>query len=111
VKGYSINQQRFKQNAVELQHAMALIQKAAQSPSMETDMGRGLVDILSQYTQTFLWLQQYDEGLLKEPEGQNGGTLAKPDDAMNLLAGPAGFRRCVRRPGSGRRTGGAVDAF
>lgn len=85
VKGYSINQQRFKQNAVELQHAMALIQKAAQSPSMETDMGRGLVDILSQYTQTFLWLQQYDEGLLKEPEGQNGGTLAKPDDAMNLL--------------------------
>jgi len=25
-----------KQNAVELQHAMALIQKAAQSPSMET---------------------------------------------------------------------------
>ncbi len=58
VKGYSINQQRFKQNAVELQHAMALIQKAAQSPSMETDMGRGLVDILSQYTQTFLWLQR-----------------------------------------------------
>jgi hypothetical protein len=85
VKGYSINQQRFRQNAVELQHAMALIQKAAQSPSMETDMGRGLVDILSQYTQTFLWLQQYDEGLLKEPEGQNGGTLVKPDDAMNLL--------------------------
>ena len=44
VKGYSINQQRFKQNAVELQHAMALIQKAAQSPSMETDVGRGLVE-------------------------------------------------------------------
>ncbi|MFN2358348.1 MAG: RhuM family protein [Desulfotignum sp.] len=32
VKGYSINQQRFKQNAIELQHAMPLIQKAAQSP-------------------------------------------------------------------------------
>jgi hypothetical protein len=64
VKGYSINQHRFEQNAVELQHAISLIQKAAQSPSMETDMGRGLVDILSHYTQTFLWLQQYDEGLL-----------------------------------------------
>ncbi len=85
VRGYSINQQRFKQNAVELQHAMALIRKAAQSPSMETDMGRGLVDILSRYTQTFLWLQQYDEGLLKEPEGQTGGRLAKPQDAMNSL--------------------------
>ncbi|MCP4608984.1 MAG: virulence RhuM family protein [Planctomycetes bacterium] len=73
VQGYSINHQRFKQNAIELQQAMALIQKAAQSPDMETDMGRGLVDILSRYTQTFLWLQQYDEGLLKEPEGQTGG--------------------------------------
>ncbi|MDD9301417.1 MAG: virulence RhuM family protein [Desulfobacter sp.] len=85
VKGYSINQQRFKQNAVELQHAMVLIQKAAQSPSMKTDMGRGLVDILSRYTQTFLWLQQYDEGLLKEPEGQTGGKLVNPEDAMDSL--------------------------
>ncbi len=82
VKGYSINQQRFEQNAVELKQAMALIQKAAQSPSMATDMGRGLVDILSRYTQTFLWLQRYDEGLLEEPEGQSGGKLATPEDAM-----------------------------
>jgi len=41
VKGYSINQQRFKENAIELQQAMVLIRKASQSPSMETDMGRG----------------------------------------------------------------------
>ena len=85
VKGYSINQLRFEQNAIELQQAMVLIQKAAQSPTMETDMGRGLVDILSRYTQTFLWLQQYDEGLLKEPEGQTGGRLATPEDAMESL--------------------------
>jgi len=85
VKGYSINQQRFEQNAVELQHAMTLIRKAAQSPAMATDMGRGLVDILSRYTQTFLWLQQYDEGLLEEPEGQSGGRLATPEEAMASL--------------------------
>lgn len=85
VEGYSINQQRFNQNAVELQQAMALIRKAAQSPAMETNMGRGLVDILSRYTQTFLWLQKYDEGLLKEPEGQSGGRLTKPEDAMESL--------------------------
>jgi len=52
---------------------------------MASDMGRGLVDILSRYTQTFLWLQQYDEGLLKEPEGQTGGRLAKSEKAMNSL--------------------------
>ncbi len=85
VKGYSINQQRFEKNAAELQQAMSLIQKAAQSPSMETDMGRGLVDILSRHTQTFLWLQRYDEGLLEEPEGQSGGRLATPEDAMAAL--------------------------
>lgn len=85
VTGYSINQQRFEQNATELQQAIALIKKAAQSPAMVTDMGRGLVDILSRYTQTFLWLQQYDEGLLKEPEGKFGGQLATPEDAMVSL--------------------------
>lgn len=85
VQGYSINQHRFEQNAVELQQAIALIRKAAQSSSMETDMGRGLVDILSRYTQTFLWLQQYDEGLLIEPEGQSGGSLATPEEAMVSL--------------------------
>ncbi len=45
-------------------------------------MGRGLVDIMGRYTATFLWLQQYDEGLLKEPGGQPGGTLPSPKEAM-----------------------------
>ncbi len=85
VKGYSINKKRFDQNAVELQQAMALIQKAALSPSMETDMGRGLVNILSHYTKTFLWLQRYDEGLLEEPKGESGGKLVAPEDAMTSL--------------------------
>ena len=85
VKGYSINQQQFHKNAAELEQAIALIQKAAKSPSMETDMGRGLVDILSRYTQTFLWLQRYDEGLLLEPEGHPGGKLLEPDEAMASL--------------------------
>ena len=85
VQGYSINQHRFDQNAAELQQALALIQKVAQSPVMATDMGRGLVDIISRYTQTFLWLQRYDEGLLEEPAGQSGGRLTKPKDAMAAL--------------------------
>lgn len=52
---------------------------------MATDMGRGLIDILSRYTHTFLWLQQYDEGLLEEPDGQTGGKLATPKEAMDSL--------------------------
>ncbi|MCG8633143.1 MAG: virulence protein RhuM/Fic/DOC family protein [Desulfobacterales bacterium] len=87
VQGYAVNQQRFKENAAELKQALALIQKAAKSAALATDMGRGLVDIMGRYTQTFLWLQQYDEGLLKEPGGHPGGTLPTPDEAMaSILA-------------------------
>ncbi len=85
VKGYTINQQRFQQNANELEQALTLIQKAAQAPSLQSDMGRGLVDIMGRYTQTFLWLQQYDEGLLKDPKGHAGGELPSPVDAMAAL--------------------------
>ena len=87
IQGYAINRQRFNENAEELKQALVLIQKAAKSPALATDMGRGLVDIMGRYTTTFLWLQQYDEGSLKEPEGVPGGTLPTPKTAMaSLLA-------------------------
>jgi len=85
VQGYTISRQRFEQNAAELEQALVLIKKAAQSPELRTDSGRGLVEIVSRYTQTFLWLQRYDEGLLEEPEGQTGGSLPSPDEAMQTL--------------------------
>lgn len=85
VQGYAINQQRFDNNAEELQQALRLIQKAAKSPELTAETGNGLVDIVSRYTQTFLWLQRYDEGLLSEPKGQVGGDLPTADEAMNSL--------------------------
>jgi len=68
-KGYTLNQQRFEQNAKELEAALTLIKKAAQSPAITAEAGTGLVEIVSRYT-PFLWLQRYDEGLLIEPQGQ-----------------------------------------
>lgn len=85
VQGYAINQQRFDQNAAELQQAITLIRKAAQAPDINATTGRGLVEIVSRYTQTFLWLQRYDEGLLNDPQGQAGGDLPTPEIAMQAL--------------------------
>lgn len=85
VKGYSINQQRFEQNAAELEQAIALIKKTASSPERNLDSATGLVEIISRYTQTFLWLQRYDEGLLQAPTGQRGGVLLEPTQAMAAL--------------------------
>ena len=84
-QGYTLNQQRFDKNAAELQQALALIQKAAQSPAITAAAGAGLVEIVSRYTQTFLWLQRYDEGLLDEPAGQPGGRLLSPKEGMHAL--------------------------
>ena len=44
-----------------------MIQKTAATTDLLCDTGRGLVEIVTRYTQTFLWLQRYDEGLLDEP--------------------------------------------
>ena len=85
VHGYTVDRQRFEQNAAELEQALALIRKTARSPELGAAEGRGLVEIIGRYTQTFLWLQRYDEGLLEEPDGQLGGTLADPEEAMRML--------------------------
>lgn len=86
VQGYAIDQQRLRQNADELEQALKLFQKTAQSTALNLDAGRGLVHIISRYTQTFLWLQLYDEGLLNEPGGQPGGRLPSVDEAQTALA-------------------------
>lgn len=86
VQGYSIDRRRFEQNAAELEQAIKLIQAAARSPELTTASGRGLVDIISRYTQSFLWLQRYDEGLLDEPAGQMGGVLLPVHQAHQALA-------------------------
>jgi len=85
-QGYTLNRQRFEQNARELEAALALIRKASSSPALDTDSGRGLVDIVTRYAQTFLLLQRYDEGLLSEPKAQAGGTLPGIDEARAALA-------------------------
>ena len=84
-RGYTINQQRFEDNACELEAALTLVRKAAASPELQVGTGRGLAEIVSRYTQTFLWLQRYDEGLLNEPNGQPGGTLPTEQQATAEL--------------------------
>lgn len=85
LQGYTLNQKRFEKNAKELTQALKLIEKTAKSPELSIEAGRGLTEIVSRYTQTFLWLQRYDEGLLDEPAGETGGKLINSDQAQALL--------------------------
>jgi len=86
VRGYTLNQQRFERNARELEAALALVRKAAAGEALSTDQGRGLVDVIARYTQTFLLLQRYDEGLLVEPKGIEGGVLPAVSEARSAIA-------------------------
>ncbi|WP_018948941.1 virulence protein RhuM/Fic/DOC family protein [Thioalkalivibrio sp. ALMg11] len=85
-RGWTLNRQRFETNARELEAALELVRRTARSPELGLEAGRGLVDIVTRYAQTFLLLQRYDEGLLTEPKAETGGTLPTIGEARDALA-------------------------
>ena len=60
VKGYAINQKRLD----ELGQMVRLIEQAAQGDGVAGGEARGLLDILSHYTKTFVLLNQFDSSSL-----------------------------------------------
>lgn len=85
-RGYTLNRQRLEENARELEAALQLVRKAAAGEALMTDQGRGLVDVIARYTQTFLLLQRYDDGLLTEPKGVVGGVLPSLAETQTAIA-------------------------
>lgn len=49
-RGYTLNRQRFEENARELETALQLIRKTAAGAALTTAQGRGLVDVIARYT-------------------------------------------------------------
>lgn len=86
MQGWTVDRVRFEHNAAELEAALALVKQAAQSPDLIAETGRGLVEIVSRYTQTFLLLQRYDEGLLTDPNGTAGGVMPSLDEVRHSIA-------------------------
>ncbi|GIV82650.1 MAG: hypothetical protein KatS3mg051_2004 [Anaerolineae bacterium] len=52
-QGYSLDRQRFEQNAAELEAALALVKKAAAGEALTAEQGRGLVDVIARHTMKF----------------------------------------------------------
>lgn len=85
-RGFTINRQRFETNARELEAALSMVRRLSANPDISVEAGRGLADIVSRYSQTFLLLQRYDEGLLREPIVQAGGRLPSVGEARQAVA-------------------------
>jgi len=86
VQGYTLNRQRLKTNAAELEAALKLVRATLKSPEITAEAGQGLAEVIVRYTQTFLWLQRYDEGLLTDPKGHPGGLLPTWHEATAAIA-------------------------
>jgi death-on-curing family protein len=67
VKGYTLNEKRLQQvaeNMQQLQQAVRLIQQTGSATELSTTEARGLLDIITHYTQSFILLNQFDSNEL-----------------------------------------------
>ena len=65
VKGYAINQKHLAENLHHLEQAVKLIQSSGNDDTLKLNEAKGLLEILSQYTQSFILLNQYDSHSLQ----------------------------------------------
>ncbi len=67
VKGYTLNQGRLKQlkdGFFQLEKTVKLIQQSGQADSLKIDEAKGLLEIISNYTRSFILLNQFDSNRL-----------------------------------------------
>lgn len=83
VKGYSVNQKRLEQ----LQQAIQLIGKGGQTETLSLSEAKGLLEIISNYTQSFVLLNRYDSNsLLAEKLNESITYEIEYDEAAAAIA-------------------------
>ncbi|HEY6505823.1 MAG TPA: virulence protein RhuM/Fic/DOC family protein [Chitinophagaceae bacterium] len=69
VKGYTLNEKRLQQvaqNMQQLERAINLIQRSGSSGELNIVEAKGLLDIIANYTQSFILLNQFDSNTLPD---------------------------------------------
>ena len=69
IKGYTLNEKRLQQvvqNMQELEQAVKLIQQSGSAGELSTVEAKGLLEIITNYTQSFILLNQFDSNNLPE---------------------------------------------
>lgn len=63
IQGYTLNQKRleeYSQNIKELENAVSLIKKVQKTKNLKTDETKGLLEIITKHTHSFITLNQFD---------------------------------------------------
>ena len=71
VKGYTLNEKRLqenKQRLKELEAAVALVASVKTGKALSTPEASGLLTVITEYTRSWLLLQQYDSGMIQTRE-------------------------------------------
>ena len=88
--GYIINAKRLEEksykNLAELQSAIGLLQNAMKSKKLELNEAEGLLQVISEYANSWVLLQQYDEGKLeiKKKKSRKSKMLSYEDAAVSI---------------------------
>lgn len=88
VKGYTINEKRLleqHEKLKELQDAINLIKYSVSDKQIGSDEAKGLLDIISQYTRSFILLNQFDNNTL-ETDLQNEKLTFEINEPEALIA-------------------------
>ena len=65
IKGYTINQKRLAETGLrEFENALVLVRETIEKKALTGDEARGLLRVITDYANTWLLLQKYDEGKL-----------------------------------------------
>ena len=68
IEGYTLHQKRLQETGIkELEQALSLIDRVKSSPELSSDQAKGLLDVVTKYTQTWLLLRKYDDGEVEAP--------------------------------------------
>lgn len=82
IKGYSINQERLKQ----LQQTIQLIHQSGNVAELNLPEAKGLLDIINNYTQSFILLNRFDSNNLSEEKLNENITYSiKYNDAIDAI--------------------------
>ncbi len=87
VKGFTLNERRLESAKLqELRSAVSLIRQAMTSRSLSGDEAQGLLKVITEYTETWTLLDQYDRQAITAPISQSRSSyILTYEDALELV--------------------------
>ncbi|OFW80154.1 MAG: hypothetical protein A2887_06895 [Alphaproteobacteria bacterium RIFCSPLOWO2_01_FULL_40_26] len=87
-KGFTINQKRLDEKGLEeFEEAIALVKKVIQSKQLKNHEAQGLLEIITNYSHSWMLLQKYDEEKIEAPKkSKKSRKILKYEDAVKAIS-------------------------